>query len=76
MRKEVNIFLLERNHPQATRFSESKWMLQVAYHSDIFAEINNLNTSMQGCDWTLIWLSEKLAAFKGKLKLLYKTKAE
>ncbi|KAI0235062.1 hypothetical protein LSAT2_014521, partial [Lamellibrachia satsuma] len=52
------------NHPQATRLSESKWTLQVAYHADV----NNLDASLR--------LSEKLAALNGKLKLWKKTMAE
>ncbi|XP_066982264.1 zinc finger BED domain-containing protein 5-like [Macrobrachium rosenbergii] len=35
----------------------------------MFAEINSLDISMQGRDRTLVGLSEKLSAFKGKLKL-------
>ena len=76
LREEVNIVLLEKNHPLATQFSESKWMLQVAYNADIFAEINNLNISLQDHDQTLVGLSEKLAASKDKLKLWKKTMAK
>jgi hypothetical protein len=44
-------------------------MLKLSYLLDIYSEINNLNISMQGSDQTLIGLTEKLTAFKGKLKL-------
>ena len=43
--------------------------MQVANLADMFAEINFLNTLMQSRDQTLVGLSEKLKAFKEKLKL-------
>ena len=65
----TEIFLTEKSHPLIYKFSDSKWLMQVAYLADAFAEINSLNISMQGCDQTLVGLAEKLSAFKGKLKL-------
>ena len=53
----------------AYKFSDSKWLMQVAYLADIFAEINSVNLSVQGRDQTVVGLAEKLSAFKGKLKL-------
>ena len=72
LRTETEIFLTEKSHPLAYKFSDSKWLMQVAYLADVFAEINSLNISMQGCDQTLVGLAEKLSAFKGKLKLWMK----
>ena len=69
LRTETEIFLTEKSHPLAYKFSDSKWLMQVVYLADVFAEINSLNISMQGCDQTLVGLAEKLSAFKGKLKL-------
>ncbi|XP_068205386.1 protein FAM200C-like [Palaemon carinicauda] len=66
---ETELFLTEKSHPLAHKFPESKWLMQVAYLADMFAEINSLNISMQGRDQTLVGLSEKLLAFKGKVKL-------
>ena len=65
----TEVFLAEKSHPLAHKFSDSKWLMQVAYLADMFAEINSLNISMQGRDQTVVGLSEKLSAFKGKLKL-------
>ena len=50
-------------------------MLKVCYLNDVFASVNELNTSMQGRDQNIITLSEKLSAFKEKL-LLWKGKLE
>jgi zinc finger BED domain-containing protein 5/7/8/9 len=69
LRTETEVFLAEKSHPLAHKFSDSKWLMQVAYLADMFAEINSLNISMQGRDQTVVGLSEKLSAFKGKLKL-------
>ncbi|KAG7165642.1 SCAN domain-containing protein 3-like 10, partial [Homarus americanus] len=46
-----------------------RWLLQLTYLADIFSELNLLNMSMQGRDDTYLTLSEKLKAFKAKLRL-------
>ncbi|KFM77863.1 SCAN domain-containing protein 3, partial [Stegodyphus mimosarum] len=69
LRTEVEFFFREKKHPLASKFSELKWITQVAYLSDILFEINNLNTSMQGRNHTIIELTEKITCFKNKLKL-------
>ncbi|XP_076062453.1 protein FAM200A-like [Oratosquilla oratoria] len=60
LRTETEMFLAEKKHQLAHKFSDSNWLMQVAYLADIFAEINSLNMSMQGRDQTLVGLSEKL----------------
>jgi len=75
LRTELQIFLNEKNHRHAIRFHEKPWMLKVCYLNDVFASVNELNTSMQGRDQNIITLSEKLSAFKEKL-LLWKGKLE
>lgn len=69
LRVEIQIFLVEEKNELASRFDDSKWLLQVAYLTDIFAEINNLNAAMQGRQETLVGTVEKLTAFKDKLSL-------
>ena len=69
LRNEVEEFLLRKQHHLANRFSETKWLMQLAYLSDIFAELNILNASMQGRNQTLVDSSEKISAFIKKLKL-------
>ncbi|XP_014664178.1 PREDICTED: protein FAM200A-like [Priapulus caudatus] len=75
LRTELEIFLREKNHRHAARFTDRQWMLKVCYLNDVFAAINELNTSMQGRDQSVITLSEKLLAFKEKL-VLWKRKLE
>ncbi|XP_068233589.1 protein FAM200A-like [Palaemon carinicauda] len=69
LRTETELFLTEKSHSLAHKFSESKWLMQAAYLADMFTEINSLNLSRQGRDQTLVGLSVKLLAFKGKLKV-------
>ncbi|XP_042243376.1 zinc finger BED domain-containing protein 5-like [Homarus americanus] len=69
MRTQVEIFLNEKKHALASRLSEPRWLLQLAYLADIFSELNLLNMSMHGRDETYLTLSEKLKAFKAKLRL-------
>ncbi len=69
LRTELEMFLNEKNHRLAARFQDKSWMLQVCYLNDVFSAVNELNTSMQGRDRNIIVLSEKLSAFKEKLRL-------
>ncbi|XP_042228049.1 zinc finger BED domain-containing protein 5-like [Homarus americanus] len=69
MRTQVEIILNEKKHALASRLSEPRWLLQLTYLADIFSELNLLNMSMQGRDDTYLTLSEKLKAFKAKLRL-------
>ena len=52
LRREVQVFLNEKNHRHAIRFQDKEllkvWMLKVCYLNDIFTTLNVLNTSMQG----------------------------
>ena len=50
-------------------------MHKVCFLNDIFTTLNELNTSMQGRHQNIIFLSEKLSAFKEKLQL-WKNKLE
>jgi hypothetical protein len=54
LRVEVEIFLTDKKHPLASKCSESGWILKVAYLADIFGEINELNTAMQGGNRTIL----------------------
>ena len=69
LRSELQTFLNYKNHRHAIRFDEKPWMLKVCYLNDIFAALNELNTSMQGRNQCIITLSEKLSVFQEKLPL-------
>ena len=69
---ETKVFLPEKKHLLAHDLADSKWLMQVAYLADVFAEINFLSILMQSHDHTLVGLSEKLIAFKEKVKVRMK----
>jgi hypothetical protein len=69
LRTEVEMFLVEKKHNLAAKFNDPRWLLQAAYLADVFGELNILNISMQGRNTTVVDLTEKLLAFKQKLKL-------
>jgi hypothetical protein len=64
LHNKVEYSLLEKNHPLASKFSDSKWVLKVDYLAYIFSEVHNLNISMQGHNQTMVGLSEKVTTFK------------
>ena len=69
LRKEVKEFLINKKHSLAEKFADQKWLLFVAYLSDMFSQLNILNLSLQGPNIMLVDVSEKLIAFTAKLKL-------
>ena len=75
LRKEVREFLIQRKHTLADKLVDQKWLLLVAYLSDIFYQLNILNQSLQGPNIMLVDVSEKLLAFREKLNL-WKRKIE
>lgn len=75
LRMEIEVFLQEKGHRLVGLFSNKYWVLKVCFLSDLFGAINELNTSMQGRKTDILALSEKLSAFKAKLRL-WKSKVE
>ena len=50
LRIELKTFLKVKNHCFAARFDEKPWMLKVCYLNDVFNQVKELNTCMQGRD--------------------------
>ena len=50
--------LAKKIHSFAQKLADLKWLMQVAYLADMFAEIDSLNISMQGRDQRLVGFSE------------------
>ncbi|KAF7646616.1 hypothetical protein LDENG_00184820 [Lucifuga dentata] len=48
LREEVKDFLTEHSHPLAAVLEDSDWVARLAYLSDIFSKLNELNLSLQG----------------------------
>ena len=73
LRKEVREFLIQRKYTLLDICQ--KWLLLVAYFSDILSQLNILNHSLQGPNIILVDVSRKMLAFKENLKL-WKRKTE
>ena len=48
---EIAVFLALNKLPLADLFSNSVWLTQVAYLTDVFEQLNTLNVSMQGTNF-------------------------
>ena len=61
-------FLLEKQPPMTTHFSDTEWVIILAYLCDIFDLLNELHLSLQGRTTTVFKLADKVATFKAKLE--------
>ena len=72
LRKEVQLFLIDKKSDPSHYFQNKKWVPRLAYHSDIFSYINELNLKLQylmlgtrsnhskrNSDSGLIWLQKE-----------------
>jgi len=69
LRKEVELFLTDKKSDLSHYFQHKKWIARLAYLSDIFSYINELNLKLQGPDKTIFNACNKIELFKKKLKL-------
>ena len=61
-------FLLEKQSPLAAHFSDTEWVIKLAFLCDIVNLLDRLNLLLQGRT-TVFKLADKVAAFKAKLEL-------
>ena len=55
LRKEIATFLNKQNHvSMAEKFTQEKFIANIAYLADIFYSLNSLNQSIQGTGFTVI----------------------
>ena len=69
LKNEIFIVLKEENYALATTFEDEVFLTQLTYLRDMFAELNQLNISLQGKDTLLLQLHDNFTAFKRKLQL-------
>lgn len=69
MRKQVQTFLEEKRSPLANHYTEAEFLVKLAYMSDIFDQLNQLNLSFQGRNSNVFLMVDKIEAFKRKLVL-------
>jgi len=53
LRKEVERFLIDNKNDLSHYFQNTKWVARLAYLSDIWSYINELNLKLQGPDTTI-----------------------
>ena len=70
LRKELREFFNDELQAQFCNcFDCEVWINKLAYITEIFGCLNNLNSSMQGRSENILTSSDKLVAFQKKLKL-------
>lgn len=75
LRSELASFLMDNNLELATFVSDNVWLAKLAYLADIFCQLNALNTSLQGRDSSVLKTTDKIVAFKKKLRI-WKTRVQ
>ena len=66
---EVQMVLQDKQFPLSNLFLNSKWLSQLAYMSDIFPRLNDLNLGLQGLSITVFDVNDKINAMLKKLQL-------
>jgi len=69
LRKEVELFLIDKKSDLSHCFQDKKWVARLAYLSNIFSYINELNLKLQGPDTTIFNAWNKIESFEKKLQL-------
>uniref|UniRef100_A0A8C5GFF6 Uncharacterized protein n=1 Tax=Gouania willdenowi TaxID=441366 RepID=A0A8C5GFF6_GOUWI len=69
LRTSIREFLLHQKRTElAALFSDNAWITKLAYLADIFAELNKLNSSMQGRNTLAFQLYDRMEGFVKKMK--------
>ncbi|XP_060774414.1 zinc finger BED domain-containing protein 5-like [Neoarius graeffei] len=70
LRTEIRVFIEEeRMYEAAAKFGDELFLMKLAYLSDVFAKLNELNFQLQGKDKHLPHLADKITAFIRKLEV-------
>ena len=69
LRNELSSFLEEHNSDLTMYISDNVWLAKLAYLADIFNHLNALNMSLQGKDSNILKTTDKIIAFKKKLRI-------
>jgi len=76
LREEVELFITDKKSDLSHYFQHNKWLARLAYLSDIFSYINELNLKLQGPDKTIFNAWNKIELFIKKPKLWFNMIAE
>ncbi|XP_073324188.1 zinc finger BED domain-containing protein 5-like [Pagrus major] len=69
LRDEIRIFLEEEGSDLAHNFHCNKFLMKLAYLSDIFLKLNEVNLQLQGRNTHLPHLADKITSFTRKLEM-------
>jgi hypothetical protein len=69
LREEIRVFFEEEGHALATIYNDEHFLLALAYLSDVFQKLNELNLQMQGPSTHIPQLAAKMQSFSKKLEL-------
>uniref|UniRef100_A0A3B3SP63 BED-type domain-containing protein n=1 Tax=Paramormyrops kingsleyae TaxID=1676925 RepID=A0A3B3SP63_9TELE len=68
-RHEAQCFLAVKKSSLANNYADVTFLPQLAYTADIFAQLNQLNLSIQGKNSNIFLVADKIEGFKRKLSL-------
>ena len=69
LHREVQVFLQDKSFPLSGVFVDTLWLSQLAYLSDIFSRMNELNLGLQGLSTSAFDVQDKISAMLKKLEL-------
>ncbi|XP_034069815.1 zinc finger BED domain-containing protein 5-like [Gymnodraco acuticeps] len=69
LHREVQVFLQDKNFPSSDMFDDTVWLSQLAYLSDIFSRLNDLNLGLQGLSINVFDVQDKINTMLKKLEL-------
>ncbi|XP_023226698.1 zinc finger BED domain-containing protein 5-like [Centruroides sculpturatus] len=69
LKDEVRALLTVERHEYADLFADDEWVCKLAYLSDIFVHLNELNRKMQGRNENILTSMNKIQGFVNKLNL-------
>ncbi len=76
LQKELHAFFEEEKHERFCEYLQCEfWVSKLEYLTEIFAQLNSVNTSMQGRDENILSSTDKLVSFKKKV-VIWKNRAE
>jgi len=76
LRKEVELFQIDKKIDPTHYFQDKKWVARLAYLSEVCSYINELNLKLQGPNTTIFNARNMIEYFKKKLKLWFNMIAE
>ncbi|KAK1897528.1 Zinc finger BED domain containing protein 5 [Dissostichus eleginoides] len=69
LHREVQVFLQDKTFPLSEVFYDTVWLSQLAYLSDIFSRLNDLNLGLQGLSINVFDVQDKINTMLKKLEL-------